>query len=57
VRVTGPAGSALTKLGDFCRCFAGTADERAIDLDAPVFVRVCGPLSKGLCHVVIEREP
>jgi hypothetical protein len=47
VRVTGPAGSAWTTLGDWM------AADRLIDLDDDVFVRVCGPLSKGICEAKV----
>jgi len=50
IRVTGPAGSAVVVLGDWMH------RDRLIDLDAPLFVRVCGPLGRGLCHVTIERR-
>jgi len=49
VVVTGPAGSAVTVVGDFMRA------DRLIDLDAPVFYATCGPLSLGLCHVTVTR--
>ena len=49
VVVTGPAGSAVTVVGDFMRA------DRLIDLDVPVFYATCGPLSLGLCHVTVTR--
>jgi hypothetical protein len=48
VTVCGPAGCALTVLGDWCAC-----PRRAIDLDAPVFAALA-PLSQGLMEVTIE---
>ena len=47
VRVTGPAGSAWTVLGDWM------AANRLIDLDVNVFPAVCGPLSLGLCRAEV----
>ena len=47
VTVTGPAGSAVVTLGDWMR------RDRLIDLDAPVFVRVCGALALGICRVTV----
>jgi hypothetical protein len=47
VTVSGLAGSAVVILGDFMRA------DRLIDLDAPIFVRVCGTLSRGLCVVTV----
>jgi hypothetical protein len=48
VRVTGPAGSAWTTLGDWM------AADRLIDLDDDVFPAVCGPLSRGICRVEVN---
>jgi hypothetical protein len=53
VRVTGPAGSAVTILSDWCQCYLGTASERIVDLNAPVFGAVCGDLSRGVCRVTV----
>jgi len=50
VQVTGPAGRTVVVLGDWMH------RDRLIDLDAPVFIRVCGPLSRGLSHVTIQRR-
>ena len=47
VRVTGPAGSAWTVLGDWMRA------DRLIDLDVSIFPAVCGPLSLGLCRAEV----
>jgi hypothetical protein len=47
VRVAGPAGSAVTTLGDWMRA------DRLIDLDDDVFPAVCGPLSRGICRVEV----
>jgi len=47
VRVTGPAGSATTTLGDWMRA------NRLIDLDDDVFPAVCGPLSRGICKAKV----
>ena len=47
VRVTGPAGSAVTTLGDWM------AADRLIDLDDGVFPAVCGPLSRGICEAKV----
>ena len=47
VRVTGPAGSVLVVLGDWMRA------DRLVDLDDGAFVRVCGPLSKGICWATV----
>ena len=47
VRVTGPAGSAWTVLGDWM------AMDRLVDLDVSVFPAVCGPLSLGLCRAEV----
>jgi hypothetical protein len=47
VRVTGPAGSAWTVLGDWM------AADRLIDLDDDVFPAVCGPLSRGICEAKV----
>ena len=47
VTVTGPAGSAVVTLGDWMQ------RDRLIDLDAPVFVRVCGALALGICRVTV----
>lgn len=47
VRVTGPAGSAVTTLGDWM------AADRLIDLDAPIFRAVCGALSRGICEAKV----
>ena len=52
VTVKGPAGEADTVLSDWMR------RDRLIDLDDDVFVAVCGALSRGVCHVIVERmEP
>jgi hypothetical protein len=51
VTVTGPAGSAVVVLGDWCGCT--TAGEKLIDLDDGAFVAVCGPLSRGVCDVEV----
>ena len=48
VTVTGPAGSAVTVLGDWM------ARDRLIDLDVSVFPRVCGALSLGLCRAEVS---
>ncbi len=47
VTVCGPAGCAVTVLGDWMRA------DRLIDLDVSVFPAVCGPLSLGLCQVEV----
>ena len=47
VTVTGPAGSAVTVLGDWM------ARDRLIDLDRSIFPAVCGPLSLGLCRAEV----
>jgi hypothetical protein len=49
VRVTGPAGSAWTVLGDWM------AADRLVDLDVSVFPLVCGPLSRGICPVTVVQ--
>jgi hypothetical protein len=46
--VTGPAGSVLVVLGDWMRA------DRLIDLDDGQFVRVCGPLWRGVCRVTVS---
>ena len=48
VTVTGPAGSAVTVLGDWM------ARDRLIDLDRSIFPAVCGPLSLGLCRAEVS---
>ena len=48
VTVTGPAGSAVTVLGDWM------AMDRLIDLDRSIFPAVCGPLSLGLCRAEVD---
>jgi len=49
-RVTVCAGSrcARTVLGDFMRA------DRLIDLDDGIFRAVCGPLSRGVCTVIVR---
>lgn len=49
VRVAGPAGTAVVRLGDWMR------RDRLVDLDDGAFVRVCGPLSLGVCRVRVTR--
>ena len=39
----------LTVLGDFMRA------DRLIDLHAPLFVAVCGPLWRGICRAEVTR--
>lgn len=51
VLVAGPAGRTTTVLGDWMRA------DRLIDLHAPVFVAVCGPLSTGVCRVTVTAIP
>ena len=51
VTVTANGFSVRTQLGDWMRA------DRLIDLDAPIFVRVCGALSRGLCEVEVTRWP
>ena len=48
VTVTGPAGSAVTVLGDWM------AMDRLVDLDRSIFPAVCGPLSLGLCRAEVS---
>jgi len=47
VTVCGPAGCAVTILGDWMRA------DRLVDLDVSVFPAVCGPLSLGLCRAEV----
>ena len=42
------ASCARTVLGDWMRA------DKLIDLDDNIFVRVCGPLSRGVCNVVVR---
>jgi hypothetical protein len=51
VVVTGPAGRATTVLGDAMRA------DKLVDLHAPVFAAVCGPLSRGICTVTLTAIP
>lgn len=53
VKVTGPHGFAWTVLSDWCQCYSGTASERIVDLNAPVFEAACGALSRGVCRVTV----
>jgi hypothetical protein len=50
VRVCGDR-CAVTVLGDWMRA------DRLIDLHAPVFAAVCGPLSRGVCRVTVTAIP
>lgn len=51
VRVSGPAGKMDVQLTDYCGC---PSKGRVIDLDDQAFIRICGPLSKGVCNVTIR---
>lgn len=56
VRVCAGARCVTVPVVDYCACYVGTPDERAIDLSPAAFRRLA-PLSRGLVPVTIEEIP
>jgi expansin (peptidoglycan-binding protein) len=56
VAVCGPVGCVTVPVVDAGPSLALQRAGRGIDLSPDAFVRVCSPLSRGICHVTIERR-
>jgi uncharacterized UBP type Zn finger protein len=54
VAVTGPEGTAVVQLLDWCQCYRGERGERLIDLSDEAFQSACGPLAIGICRVRVS---